>query len=71
MFNNKTTVGKMKTFFNVVLRETKSRKKISYDVDACDFPTAAGLAYLKRHTLSSQSGEDWHIISLKEHQESS
>lgn len=53
-------------FYNVVIRAKKSQKEESYGVEAEDFPSAASWSYLKRHVLASHTGEDWHIISLKE-----
>ncbi len=52
--------------FKVVLEDTKNNKKFSYSVDACDFSSAASSAYIKRHSLSSQTNSDWRIISLTE-----
>ena len=52
--------------FSVVIKELKTRREQHYEVQAFDFSSAASQAYLKRHTLSHQSDGDWHIVSLKE-----
>lgn len=52
--------------FEVVLRDSKSKEKLQYEVKAEEFASAASDAYLKRHNLSRKNNSDWYIISLSE-----
>ena len=52
--------------FEVVLRDSKSKEKLRYEVKAKEFATAASEAYLKRHNLSRKNDSDWCIVSLSE-----
>ena len=52
--------------FSVVIKERGTPCEQHYDVQAFDFSSAASQAYLKKHALFHQTGNDWHIVSSKE-----
>lgn len=51
--------------YQLVLEESKTKKRQHISVQACDFSSAASEAYLKRHSMA-YAGSGWKIISLSE-----
>lgn len=51
--------------YQLVLEETKTKKREHLDIDATDFSSAASQSYLKMHTRA-YAGAGWKILSLAE-----
>lgn len=51
--------------FRLVIEDNATKKRRHLTIQAVDFPSAASMAYLKRHSLS-YAGTGWKILSLSE-----
>lgn len=51
--------------FELVIEDSTTKKRQHLAIQAVDFPSAASIAYLKRHTLA-YAGTGWKILSLSE-----
>jgi len=51
--------------FQLVIEDAATKKRQHLTIQAVDFPSAASMAYLKRHTLA-YAGSGWKILSLSE-----